>query len=161
MHVSDLLSPTCTVYHTVEPFTHKVPELTPTIRVTQGSVQVPVVRVDTSPVKKVSEMSSSDNTCILVSDPTEDVYEDLEVLFADCEPMDEDLVQPRISTVEPFKHVEGTRKLDIKCKKSVHGLEPQTLKNIHIVTEEKRHPGPDCLVIERPTQKARESEDYG
>ena len=38
-----VLPPTSTVPDTVEPFTYKMPELTPTIRGIQGSVQVPVV----------------------------------------------------------------------------------------------------------------------
>ncbi len=68
-------------------------------------------------------MSSSDGACILVSDPTEDFYENLETLFADFTPVDEYLVQIRFSFVESFKHVEGTgagkRRLDIKSKNTV------------------------------------------
>ena len=65
----------------------------------------------------------------MVSDPTEDFYDNLEALFADCKPVDGDLVQLRVSSVEPFKHVEGTRigtrSLDIKSKKTVKRLESQ------------------------------------
>ena len=78
------------------------------------------------------EVSSGGNDCDLVSDRTEDFYETLGALIAEIKPMDEDLVQLRISSVranEPFKHVEGTRigtrRLDIKKKKSVQRLEPQ------------------------------------
>lgn len=60
--------------NTVESFTNPTP---PTrFQTEQGAVQedVPVVRIHASQIEevKVSEVSSSDNACILVSDPTED-----------------------------------------------------------------------------------------
>lgn len=44
---------------------------------------------------KAGEVNSSDDACILVSDPTEDLHEKLEALFADSKPVNEDLVQLR------------------------------------------------------------------
>ena len=108
-------------------------------------------------------MSSSDDACILVSDPTEDFYENLEALFA--EPVDKDLVQLRVSSVEPFEHVEGTRtgtrSLYIKSKKTMQRLGVQAPKKDGIGTEKGRYLGPGCLVIWRPKQKAIKSEDHG
>lgn len=98
-----------------------MPELTPTIESIQGSVQIPVIQGDIPRVKEASELSSSDDVCILISDSTEAFCENLEALFADCKPVGKgDLVQLRASSVQPFKHVEdtkiGTRRLDIKRK---------------------------------------------
>lgn len=75
------------------------------------------------------EVSSGGNDCVLVSDCTEYFYEALGALFAEIKPVNEDLVQLRVSFVsanEPFKHVEGirmgTRRLDIKNKKIVQEI---------------------------------------
>lgn len=80
-------------------------------------------------------MSSGDDDCVLVPDPADDFYENLGALFVDYKPVDEDLVQlhvSRISAIEPLKHVEGirigTRRLNIKSKKTVQRLDPQAPK---------------------------------
>lgn len=122
-----------------------------------------MVRIQTSRVKEATELSLSDNSCILVSDPNEDVYENLEALFA--ESVGENLEQPSVSSVGPFNHVEGTRtgtrSLDIKSKKTVQRLELQVPKKDDISTEKRRYLGPGCcLVIERPRKKPMKSEDH-
>ncbi len=93
----------------------------------------------------------SDNACILVSDPIEDVYENLEALFA--KPVDKDLEQPSISSVGPLKHVEGTRigtqSFNIKNTRIVRKLEPQAPKIDGIGIEKGRFLGIGCLVIGR------------
>lgn len=72
-------------------------------------------------------MNSGDNDCVLVSNPNEDFYDDLKALSS--EPVDEDLEQLRVSPIELFEHVEGTRIgtriLDIKrrCVGFSSGLE--------------------------------------
>ena len=66
-----------------------------------------------------SQLSTSD-FCVRCK-CTEDVYENLEALFA--EPVGEDLEQPSISSVGPFKNAEGTkidtRSLNIKSIRTV------------------------------------------
>ncbi len=125
---------------------------------------VPIVRIHSSRIEEVkaSKVSSSDDAYIFVSGPTEDFYENLEVLFAKL--MDEDLEQVGVSSVEPLKQVEGTRigiqRLNIKRKKTVHGLIPQTLKKDTIGTKERRYPGPGGLMIGRPVKKVIKSEDH-
>ena len=108
-------------------------------------------------------MNSGDNNCVLVPNSDEDFYDDLEALSA--EPLDEDLEQLRVNSVEPFEHVESTRistqSLNIKSKKTVERLEPQAPKKDGIFTENGRSPGLDCLVIGRPRRKAIKSEDHG
>ena len=87
----------------------------------------------------------------MVSNPNEDFYDDLKALSS--EPVGEDLEQLRVSSVELFEHVEGTRigtrSLDIKSKKTVQRLEPQAPKKDGIGIEKGRYPGPGCLVIDR------------
>lgn len=68
--------------------------------------------------------------------------------------MDEDLEQLRVnavSTVEPFKHVEatriGTRRLDIKSKKTLERLEPRVPKEDGIGIAEGRYLGSINWVI--------------
>lgn len=55
-----------------------MPELTPTTRVTQGSVHVPLARIHTCRVEevKIDELSLDNDDCVLASDPTEDSDED-------------------------------------------------------------------------------------
>lgn len=73
--------------------------------------------------------------------------------------------QLRVSPVEPFKHVKGTRigtqSLDINSKKTVQRLESQAPNKDGIGTEKGRYPGPGGLVIEWLIQKAIKSEDHG
>ena len=78
----------------VEPFTNSTP---PTrFQTVQGAVQedIAVVRIHSLQIKEfeASEMSSSDNASILVSDPTEDFYENMEAMFVELVDEDEDLV---------------------------------------------------------------------
>lgn len=133
----------------------------------QEAVQedIPVVWVDTPRAIEASELSSCDGACILVSDPTEDFYENLETLFADCTPLDEYLVQLRFSFVESFKHAESTgvgkRRLDIKSKNMVQRLESQAPKRDGIGAEKGGYPEPGGLVIERLMKKAIKSEAHG
>ena len=152
----------------IEPFTDQAQEfaLPNPSQTMQGSPMqevIPVVRIHTSRVKQASELSLSDNACILVSDPTEDVYENLEALFA--EPVDEDLEQPSISSVGPFKHAEGTRidtrSLNIKSIRTVRKLEPQAPKKDGIGIEKGRYLGLGCLEIGRPRQRTAKAEDHG
>ena len=125
---------------------------------------MPVVRIHESRVKEVKadKEKLGDNDGVFVLDPKEDYYDDFEALFA--EPADEDLKQPSVSYVGPFKHVEdkriGTRSLDIKSKKTMQRLELQVSKKEGIYTKKRRYLGPGCLVIERPMQKAMKSKDH-
>ena len=100
----------------------------------QGAIQeeIPVVRIHASRVEKVKadEVSSGEDDCVLVSEPTDDFYKNLGALFADCKPVEEDVVQlhvSSVSTIEPLKHVKGirigTRRLKIRSKKTVQRLE--------------------------------------
>lgn len=61
----------------------------------QGATQEdkPVVRINVWRVEEVKagEVSSGDNDYVLVSDPTEEFYEYLGAVFADCKPVDENL----------------------------------------------------------------------
>ena len=152
----------------VEPFADlaqdfALPDQSQTMQGSPMQEVIPVVRIHTSRVKKASELSLSDNPCILVSDPTEDVYEKLEALFA--EPVDEDLEQPSVMSVGPFKHAEGTRigtqSLNIKSTRTVRKLEPQAPKKDGIGIEKGRCLGLDCLVIERLRQKTMKNKDHG
>ena len=65
-------------------------------------------------------------------------------------------MQLRVSSVEPFEHVEGTRigtqSLDINSEKTVQRSELQAPKKDGIGTEKGRYPGPGCMVIGRPRQ---------
>ena len=103
------------------------------------------------------------NDGFFVLDPKEDFYDDLKALFA--EPVDGELEQPSISSVGPFKNIEGkkigTRSLHIKSKKTVQRLELQVPKKDGICTGKRRYLGPGCLVTERPMQRAIKSEDHG
>lgn len=81
--------------------------------------------------------------------------------------MDKDLEQPRassVSTIEPLKHVEGTRngtrRLNIKGKRILQRLEPRAPKEDGIGIAEGRYPGPSGF-IRRPMQRAIEIEDHG
>ncbi len=77
----------------VEPFTYPEHDLTwPTrFQTVQGAIQeeIPVVQIHASRVAKVraDEVSSGDDDCVLVSNPTNDFYENLGALFADCKPV--------------------------------------------------------------------------
>ena len=158
-----------TTPNNVELFTYPAQDLTSPTRfyTVQGTVRedIPVVRIHASRVEEVKtdEVNSGDNDCVLVSNPNKDFYENLEALFAD--PVDEDLVQLRVSSVELFEHVEGTRigtrSLDIKSKKTVQRLELQAPKKDGVGTEKGRYPGLGGLVIGRLIQKAIKSEDHG
>ena len=127
---------------------------------------IPVVRIHASRVEEVKadKVNSSNSDYVLVSDPAEDFYENLGALFSNCEPVNEDSKRLRVnsvSAVEPFKHVEGTRRLDAKSKKTLQRLEPWTHKEDDIGIAEGRYPGPGGLVIKRPMRKATKSEDHG
>lgn len=125
----------------------------------QGAIQedIPVVvQIHASRVEEVKagEVSFGDNDYVLVSDPGKDFYENLEELFANCKLVDEDLELLRVnavSTVEHFKHIEvtrfGTRRLDIKSKKTLQRLEPRVPKENGIGIAEGRYPGSVDLVI--------------
>lgn len=112
--------------------------------------EMPVVRVHASRVEnvKADEVSSGEDDCILVSDPTDEFYEHLGAWFADCKHVDKDVVQLHVSSVsaiEPLKHVEGirigTRKAEHQEQKDNEGLEPQASKKNSIGIAEGRHPG--------------------
>ena len=152
----------------VEPFVDLAQELAlPSPSQTmQGNLMqdvISVVRIHTSQVKEASKLSLSNNICILVSDSTEDVDENLEALFA--ESVDEDLEQPSISSVGPFKHAEDiridTRSLSIKSKRTVRNLEPQAPKKDGIGIEKGRYLGLSCLEIGRLRQRAAKTKDHG
>lgn len=56
---------------------------------------------------KIDKQKFSENDSVLVLDPNEDFLDNFEALFV--EPVDQDLEQPRVSFVVPFKHGEGTK----------------------------------------------------
>lgn len=67
-------------------------------------------------------MGSGDD-CVLVSDSTKDSYENLGALFANCQPVDKDLMHSMsvpVIAIGPFEYAEGTKmgtcRLDIKNK---------------------------------------------
>ncbi len=111
----------------VELFTNPTPPIR--LQTVQGAKQedIPVVRIHAlwNEEVKDSEVSLSNDACILISGPTEDFYENLEALFA--KPVDEGLVQLRARFFELFAHVEGTiigtPSLDIKSKNTMQRLE--------------------------------------
>ncbi len=116
-----------TALNIIEPFTNSTPATQ--FRTLQGAEQedIPVVRIHFSWIEEVkaSEVGSSDDACILVSGLNEYFYENRKTLFA--EHVDEDLMQLRAGSLEPFAHVEGTRigkpSLSIKSKNRVQRLE--------------------------------------
>ena len=155
-----------TTSNIVEPF--KNPNPPSRFQTVQGAVQedIPVVRIYLSQIEEfeANEVSSSNNASILVSDPTEDFYENMEAMFAEPVDKDEDLVQLRVGSPEPFEHIEGTRigtqGLDIKSKNIMQRLELQAPKKDGKGTGKGRYPRPSCIVLERPRQNATKSEDH-
>lgn len=135
----------------------------------EGAVQedIPVVRIHLSRIEEfeASEMSLSNDASILVSDPIEDFYENMEALFAKSVDEDEDLAQLRVGFLEPCEHVEdtriGTQGLYIKSKMMIQRLKLQAPKKNGIGIRKWRYPGPGGLVIGRPIQKVMKSEDHG
>lgn len=95
----------------------------------------------------------------------------LDASFVDCGPIDEELVQLRVSSVgivESFRHTAagtpqaqiGTRRLDIKNTNTVRRLEPWAFKEAGISIAEGGFLRPVGLVVRRPMQRAMKSEDH-
>ncbi|MCJ1348040.1 hypothetical protein MMC31_006271 [Peltigera leucophlebia] len=164
----------------VEPFEYPAHDLTlPTrFQTLQGAIQedIPVVRIHESRVGKVKagEVSSSDNDSFLVSDPTDDFYENLGALFADCKPVDEDLEQLRVSSVSIVEPVEDAaaaktdpNRPNTKTRKAVREFcilretEVESMKKTVLGREQERFPGVDGTAVRRPMQRAMECEDHG
>lgn len=126
---------------------------------------IPVVRIHASRIEEASELSLSEDASILISDPTEDLYENIEAFFA--EPVDEykDLVHHFVGFREPLEHVKdtrvGTQSLDINNKKTLERLEPQAPQKDGIGIGKGRYPGLGYLEIGRSRQGATKAEDHG
>ena len=104
-----VLPPTLTTPDIVRPLTSTTRNLTPTIRVVQGSV--PVARIGTVQAKRMDslELIQGDNDCGLNPDPAENILEDLNTLFADCGSVNEEMMQVGVCSIGSVKLSERSR----------------------------------------------------
>lgn len=96
----------------------------------QRSIQedIVVVQIHASRVEevKVGKVSLGNNDCVLISKPKEEFYKNLGALFGNCQLINQDLLQLRISLVQLLKHIHntkiGTQSLNVNSKKIVQKI---------------------------------------